>query len=69
YKHRKTKKREFRALWQIRISAALKEMGLSYSRVIHQFTQKGIGVKRKILAELAVTEPNDFKQLVQQMQS
>ena len=69
YKHRKTKKREYRALWQIRISASLKEMGLSYSRVIHRFKTKGIGLNRKMLSELAATEPNDFKQLVEQVQA
>lgn len=69
YKHRRTKKREFRALWQIRISAALKGQGASYSRFIHQLKTKQIGLNRKMLAELAVTEPKDFAQLVQQVQA
>lgn len=64
YAHRRLKKREFRALWQTRVSAALKAMGLSYSKVIHQLKQKGIGLNRKMLANLALTEPNDFKTLI-----
>lgn len=69
YAHRRLRKREFRALWQTRISAAVRSEGLSYSRFIHQLKQKGIGLNRKILAELAIAEPGDFKQLVQQLQS
>ena len=69
YKHRKTKKREFRQLWQIRIGAALKELGFSYSRFIHQMKVKKIDINRKMLADLAVTEPGDFAKLVEQVQS
>lgn len=69
YVHRKLKKREFRQLWQIRISAALKELGLSYSRFIHQLKGKGIGLNRKMLSELAATEPKDFTKLVEQLRT
>lgn len=77
YKHRKTRKRELRALWQTRIAAALQQAqgtalqvgGLSYSRFSHQLKVKGIGLNRKMLAELAVREPQDFDKLVAHVQS
>lgn len=76
YEHRRLKKRDFRGLWQIRISAALrqaqgtalKEKGLSYSRFIHQLNGKGIGLNRKMLSELAQTQPDDFAKLVEYTQ-
>lgn len=67
YDHRKLKKRQFRRLWQTRISAALKGQGSSYSRFIHQLKGKGIGLNRKMLSELAATEPKDFAKLVEQV--
>jgi len=65
YKHRKTRKREFRRLWITRINAACRELGTSYSRFIDGMTKKGIEVNRKILAELAVSEPEAFKAVVE----
>jgi len=65
YAGRKLKKRDFRQLWQIRISAATKELGTSYSRFMHGLKQKGIGLNRKILSELAIHQPKDFKKLVE----
>src|SRR6266853_2161064 len=57
YIGRKLKKRNFRALWIQRINAAVREHGLTYSRFISGLIAAGIGVDRKILADLAVREP------------
>lgn len=61
---RKVKKREFRALWIVRINAAARELGISYSKLIAALLRKGIALDRKILAELAISDPNAFKQVV-----
>src|SRR4051812_289931 len=61
---RKVKKREFRALWIVRINAAARELGISYSRLVAALSRKGIALDRKILAELAISDPNAFKQVV-----
>lgn len=68
YEHRRLKKRDFRQLWQTRISAAAKGLGLSYSRLMHGLTIKGIGLNRKVLADLAITHPKDFEALAKQIQ-
>ena len=64
YVGRKLKKREYRALWIVRINAAVREQGLSYSQFIHKLTEKGITLDRKVLADLAMNEPEAFKSLV-----
>lgn len=64
YVSRKLKKREYRALWIARINAAVREEGLTYSEFIHKLNAKGIGLDRKILADLAMNEPESFKRLV-----
>ncbi len=64
YVSRKLKKREYRALWIARINAAVREEGLTYSRFIDLLVKKGITLDRKILADLAMNEPESFKQLV-----
>jgi len=64
YVGRKLKKREYRSLWIARINAAVREEGLTYSEFIHKLNQKGIGLDRKILADLAMNEPETFKNLV-----
>src|SRR5436305_15292453 len=64
YVGRKLKKREYRALWIARINAAVREEGLTYSEFIHKLNQKGITLDRKVLADLAMNEPDTFKQLV-----
>lgn len=64
YVGRKLKKREYRTLWIARINAAVREEGLTYSQFIHMLNEKGIGLDRKILADLAMNEPESFKQLV-----
>jgi large subunit ribosomal protein L20 len=69
YIGRKQKKRNFRALWIQRINAACREHGLTYSRFISGLEKASIAVDRKVLAELAVSEPAAFKALVEQANS
>ena len=66
YIGRKEKKRNFRALWIQRINAAVREHGLTYSRFISGLLKAGIAIDRKVLADLAVREPDAFKALVDQ---
>ncbi len=66
YIGRKLKKRNFRALWIQRINAACRLYGLTYSRFISGLARAGIEIDRKILADLAVREPEAFKALVDQ---
>jgi len=66
YVGRKLRKRNFRALWIQRINAACRLYGLTYSRFISGLSKAGIEVDRKILADLAVREPDAFKALVDQ---
>jgi large subunit ribosomal protein L20 len=61
YAHRKRKKRDFRRLWIARISAAAKLNGTSYSKMIGSLKRTGIELDRKILAELAISDPGGFK--------
>ncbi len=63
YRDRRAKKREFRALWITRINAAARLSGLSYSRFMNGLQKAGITLDRKVLAEMAVNNPNDFAQL------
>lgn len=65
YRHRKLKKREFKSLWIVRISAAAKIHGLSYSKLIHGLMKAKCELNRKMLADLAVTDPNAFGLIVQ----
>jgi large subunit ribosomal protein L20 len=60
YRHRKLKKREFRSLWIQRIGAAAKINGISYSKMIHGLQKAGCELNRKILAEMAISDPNGF---------
>lgn len=64
YVGRKIKKREYRRLWIARINAAVRAEGITYSEFIHLLTQKGITLDRKVLADLAMNEPESFKSLV-----
>ena len=66
YIGRKLRKRNFRALWIQRINAACREHGLTYSRFISGLLKAGITIDRKVLADLAVQEPEAFKALVDQ---
>ena len=65
YRDRKNRKRSFRALWIQRINAAVREHGLTYGRFISGLGKAGVEVDRKVLAELAVSEPASFKTLVE----
>ena len=64
YIHRRAKKRDFRALWIIRINAAAKLCGTSYSRLISGLKKAGIELNRKMLANIAVTDLNAFQKIV-----
>jgi len=64
YIGRKLRKRNFRALWIQRINAAAREHGLTYSRLISALTSAGVEIDRKILADIAVRDPDGFKALV-----
>lgn len=66
YEGRKQRKRDFRALWIQRINAGAREHGLSYSRLIHGLRLAEVDLDRKILADLAVTEPQIFGAIVAQ---
>lgn len=67
YRDRRTRKREFRKLWIIRIKAAAENNGISYSKFIHGLQEKNIQLDRKILADLAVNSPKTFQQIVEQV--
>jgi large subunit ribosomal protein L20 len=64
YVGRKNKKRDYRSLWIARINAAVREEGLTYSEFIHKLNEKNITLNRKVLADLAMNEPETFKSLV-----
>src|ERR1017187_8430082 len=64
YVGRKLKKREYRALWIARINAAVRAEGMTYSQFIHKLGEKNIGLNRKILADMAMNEPESFKGLI-----
>lgn len=66
YRHRKEKKREFRSLWITRIGAAAKMNGLSYSKFIHGLSKMECGLDRKILADMALRDPEAFASLANQ---
>jgi large subunit ribosomal protein L20 len=62
---RKQRKRQKRGLWIVEINAALKENGLSYSRFINGLKKANIEIDRKILADLAISDPDVFKKIVE----
>ena len=64
---RKMKKRNFRRLWQIKINAAVREEGLSYSKFINMLKKKKVGLDRKVMAELAENYPEVFKKIVEEV--
>jgi len=69
YRDRRTKKRNFRALWIQRINAGARQHGLTYGRFMNGLKLAGIEVDRKVLADLAVREPEAFKALVEQAEA
>jgi len=69
YRDRKNKKREFRALWNIRINAAVRSFGLTYSQFISGLKKANIALNRKSLADMAYNDPSAFNQLVEKVRS
>ncbi|MBF0247351.1 MAG: 50S ribosomal protein L20 [Alphaproteobacteria bacterium] len=69
YRDRRTKKREFRSLWIQRINAAARLDGMTYSSFMNGLNKAGIELDRKVLADIAVREPEAFKSLVEQAQA
>jgi len=66
YRDRRTKKREFRALWIARINAAVRELGMSYSVFMNGLNKAGIDIDRKVLADLAVYDKAAFGKIAEQ---
>ncbi len=67
YRDRRNKKREFRALWITRINAAVREYGMSYSVFMDKLNKSGIEINRKVLADLALNNPEAFKAIVEKV--
>ena len=67
YRDRKTKKREFRALWIQRINAAARQYGISYSQFMGKLAKQNVGLNRKVLADLAMNNPKAFEAIVNQV--
>ncbi|HVE80796.1 MAG TPA: 50S ribosomal protein L20 [Candidatus Dormibacteraeota bacterium] len=65
YRDRRTKKRDFRSLWIVRINAGLRETGITYSKFMGLMKKSGVTLDRKILSELAVSQPAAFKAVVE----
>jgi large subunit ribosomal protein L20 len=64
YAHRKLRKRDFRRLWIARINAGARQNGTTYSRLMHSLKEAQVGLDRKILADLAVTDAKTFAEIV-----
>ncbi len=69
YRDRKTKKRNFRMLWIQRLNAAVRAEGLTYSRFAEGLKAAGIGLDRKILSDLAITDEAGFKNIIGQVKN
>jgi large subunit ribosomal protein L20 len=69
YRDRRVKKREFRALWIVRINAALRALGLTYSQFMAKLKKSDITLNRKTLADMAYNDPAAFNQLVEKVKS
>jgi len=67
YRDRRTKKRNFRALWIMRINAAARLQGMTYSQLINKLKSNNIEINRKVLADLAVNNPDGFKAIVEKV--
>jgi len=63
--HRRKRRSDFRGLWITRINAAARELGVSYSKLIAGLDKAGVDLDRKILSDLAISDPNAFKQVVE----
>jgi large subunit ribosomal protein L20 len=64
YRNRKKRKRDFRALWVVRINAAVRPLGHSYSKVMGAFKKSDIQLNRKMLSEIAISDPATFQAIV-----
>jgi large subunit ribosomal protein L20 len=69
YRDRKVKKREFRSLWIVRINAAARALGLSYSQFMLRLKKANIALNRKALADMAYNDPSAFSQLVEKVKN
>jgi large subunit ribosomal protein L20 len=69
YRDRKQRKRQFRVLWIVRINAAAREHGLSYSRLMNGLKRAGVEIDRKVLADIAVADPRAFGALAERAKS
>lgn len=69
YRDRRTRKRNFRRLWIQRINAGAREHGLTYSQLVSGMKKAGIEIDRKVLADLAVREPEAFRAVVEQVKA
>jgi large subunit ribosomal protein L20 len=69
YKDRKVKKREFRSLWTIRIKAAVRACGMTYSQFMSGLKKANITLNRKVLADMAYNDPSAFNQIVEKVKS
>ena len=65
YRDRRARKRDFRRLWIVRINAAARREGLSYSQLMHGLKQAGVEVNRKMLADVAVRDPEGFRRFAE----
>jgi large subunit ribosomal protein L20 len=68
YRDRRNRKRDFRRLWITRINAAARQAGISYNRLMHGLKVAGIDLDRKMLADMAVSDPAGFRSVVEQVQ-
>ncbi|MFC2145951.1 50S ribosomal protein L20 [Acidobacteriota bacterium] len=69
YRDRRNKKRDFRKLWNVRINAAVRNYGISYSRFIYGLKKENIKLNRKILSNLAVSEPETFGKIIEKVKA
>ena len=67
YRDRRNKKRSFRALWILRINAAARQNGLTYSELIHKLKKNKIDINRKVLADIAMNDSVKFSDLIKQL--
>ena len=65
YRHRRERKGDFRRLWIIRIGAAARELGMTYSQLVHGLKSAQVDIDRKVLADMAVKDPSGFRQLAE----
>jgi len=65
YRDRRQRKRQFRRLWIVRINAASRALGVKYSQLIHGLDKAGVSLDRKVLSDLAITDPAAFAQVVE----